>query len=319
MNTIKYTATNESIAVVINGKVTTVKRGAPNFNELRKALMEERWADAEPHLRITTSLKKWAKDRFSLVENRLMFDGQPVPDDIHSRISEMASNGEDPTPLFRFWENLQLNPSKRSVDQLWRFMRHIGIPLTSDGCFLAYKGVKNDLFDCHSGTILNAPGAVIKMQRNKISDDPDYACHVGLHVGALEYAKSFGPTVVICKVKPENVVCVPNDHSFQKMRVCEYEVVGVWSGEAMPSTTIEDSELPRHESKFDGTATKAAPTLKVPKEFKRIHEMTAQELLDGASVDDLRRYASNVLKVVNASRLPGGKQALVSEIVKRRG
>ena len=51
-----------------------------------------------------------------------------------------------------------------------------------------------------------------------------------VHVGALAYAITFcsggGSRIVICEVDPENVVCVPYDCSQQKMRVCEYKVIG---------------------------------------------------------------------------------------------
>ncbi len=317
---IKYTATNDSVAVIIGGKPTTVKRGAANFVELKRALVEGRWADAKAHLRADVSLRKWARDRFALDGNGgLLFDGRPVPSGLTRRIQDMAVAGADPSPLFRFWERMQNNPSMRSVEQLWSFLEHAGIPLTGDGCFLAYKGVKADFMDCHSGTILNAPGSTVQMQRNLISDNPDHACHQGLHVGAFEYATNFGPNVVIVKVDPADVVCVPNDHSHQKMRVCRYEVVGLANGDLMPSGTIDDSDLPKIVTKYDGTTTKTRPEVKVPRQFAKIHAADQPSLLSDFSTDELRSYASQVLKIVGASRILGGKVALVEKIMAARG
>ncbi len=37
--------------------------------------------------------------------------------------------------------------------------------------------------------------------------------------------------IVICKINPKDVVCVPHDMSQQKIRVCEYTVVGDFQGE----------------------------------------------------------------------------------------
>lgn len=239
---IPYTVTNESACVIYGGVPVTVKRSAPNFVQLRAALIDERWDDVIAHLRSDTSLTKWARGRFSVVDNVVHFDGEPVPSDLNDRIVEMATGGEDPQPLFWFWERLQRNPSRRSVEQLWRFLNLIGIPLTSDGHFLAYKGVRMDYKDCHSGTIDNHPGQHPTVPRNKVSDDPQTPCHYGLHVGSLEYASSFGQRVVIVKVDPEHVVCVPYDCTSQKMRVCEYEVVGLHGEGHMPSTTIEDQD-----------------------------------------------------------------------------
>lgn len=312
----RYTVTPESAVVVMDGKVTTVKRGAPNFVELRKALLQEDWAAVRAHLRADSSLNRWAKGRFTVVDGNVFFDSQPVPADLNSRIVEMASNGEDPTRLFRFWENLQQNPSHRSVEQLWRFLNQIGIPLTEDGCFLAYKGVRTDFKDVHSGRFDNRPGSVIQMPRNQISDDPNTPCHAGLHVGSREYAESFGPRQVICKVNPAHVVCVPFDSSSQKMRVERYEVVGVHNGDYMPSTSIDSSDLPDIEEQHDGTTQVPKPG-KRPKKWSKLDSMDNLELM-GQTVDRLRAYALKGLKMVGVYRIPGGKLGLVQAILKAR-
>lgn len=237
-----YTVTNDSVMVIIDGRITTVMRSAPNFVFLREAVVSEDWDEVRAHLETGSSLSKWARGRFTIKDNAVFFDGVPVPSDFNNRIVEMATAGESPEPLFRFWERLQRNPSARSIEQLWRFLNLVGIPLTQDGHFLGYKGVRPDFKDCHTGTIDNHPGQVVHVPRNKVSDDPQTPCHFGLHVGSLEYAESFGQRVVIVKVDPEHVVCVPYDCTSQKMRVCEYEVIGHHGDGHMQSTTIPDSD-----------------------------------------------------------------------------
>lgn len=362
MNRIAYTVTNESATVVYGGEPITVKRSAPNFVQLRAALIDERWEDVVAHLRTDTSLAKWARGRFTVVDNAVHFDGEPVPSDLNNRIVEMATGGEDPQPLFSFWERLQRNPSRRSVEQLWRFLNLIGIPLTSDGHFLAYKGVRMDYKDCHSGTIDNRPGQHPTVPRNKVSDDPQTACHYGLHVGSLDYASSFGQRVVIVKVDPEHVVCVPYDCTSQKMRVCEYEVVGLHGEGYMPSTTIEDDDwmddlddddfleddlivdyisddaaaaaVAQHEAEFHAQPVVEPKTFflneqhelpvapkprgkKLPKWVKELDAKSVDELYD-VTMELLRKYASQALRIVGAYRIPGGKLALVEAIAKAR-
>jgi len=120
------------------------------------------------------------------------------------------------------------NTSLRNIETLYDFMKSAGIPLTDDGCFLAYKFVGNDYKDCYSRTIDNSVGSVVKMDRNKVDDDPNRTCSRGLHVGNFEYSgsPSGDRRVVICKVHPKDVVAIPVDYDAAKMRVCEYEVVG---------------------------------------------------------------------------------------------
>lgn len=314
----RYTVTRESAIVVMDGRLTTVKSGSPNFNALRQALIAENWSAVRDHLRADTSLVRWAKGHFSVVDGRVLFDGRAIPSDLNNRIFQMAAADENPEALFNFWERLQKNPSNRSVEQLWRFLNQIGIPLMADGCFLAYKGVRDDFKDVHSGTIENRPGAVIQMPRNQISDDPNTPCHVGLHVGAIEYATSFGPRTVICKVDPAHVVCVPNDHSSQKMRVERYEVIGLHGGAPMPSTTIDELDLPEPSEQYDGQ-TQAAPVAKNrPKKWTKLDALDKFELME-QTLDTLRTYASKGLKMVGVWRTAGGKLGLIEAIIKARG
>lgn len=243
MNGIKYSMTGESITVIHKGKTYNVQKGSPNYTPLRKALMAEDEEEVQKHLTSGKSLEQWAKGEFKVVGEEITFRGELINHNIAHRIREMAAQGIDPSPLFKFWERLQKNPSMRSVMQLWDFLQHSNIPLTPEGKFLAYKGVRDDYKDSHSGKINNSPGSINRMPRNKISDDPKVECHFGFHVGALGYAKGFSQRVVVCEVDPEHVVCVPYDHSHQKMRVCEYKVIGNY-GAPLPSTVvIPDTEV----------------------------------------------------------------------------
>jgi hypothetical protein len=58
--------------------------------------------------------------------------------------------------------------------------------------------------------------------------------------GAPPYVSGSG-RIVVCRVDPEHVVCVPKDASYAKVRVCEYLVIGNF-GQALPSTTIADMQ-----------------------------------------------------------------------------
>ncbi len=306
---IPYTITGESVTVIFEGRPHVIQRGAPNYLNIRKSLLNEDWPSVPLHLRADTSLVRWAKDRFTVSGDEISFDGTPLPKDVNARISEMAASGENPEPLFKFWERLQKNPSHRSVQQLYRFLNNIGIPVTEDGSFLAYKSVRRDYRDLHSGKFDNRVGVTNRMPRNQISDDPNHSCHEGLHVGALEYAESFGgERIVICKIDPSNVVCVPFDSNSQKMRVCEYKVVAEHLESHLPSTVISDSEIPKVKK----------PGGKRSKLFKKLDAFPIEGLMQ-VKYDDLRKYASKGLGLIGVSKISGGKLSLVTAIVKARG
>jgi hypothetical protein len=350
MQEMKYTATNDSVTVVWQGLPVTVKKGSPNFEGLRKAVLESNWDEVPFHLRADSSIERWTNGKFKVSNGVISYNGEKIPTDLNNRICEMAVGGQDPTPLMNFWERLQKNPSMRSVEQLWRFLNNSGHPITTDGHFLAYKGVRMDFKDCHSGTLDNRPGVVIELPRNKISDNPNTPCHYGLHVGALEYAIGFGQRVVICKVDPADVVCVPFDCSSQKMRVCRYEVIGLHGDGHLPSTTIDDDDLsdldfeddyffddddfledfypedyrplnddvPPVEAKpVEKPLKVATPNGNRSKKLQALDKMDEADLMN-LSYDELRKYASKGLGIIGASKILGGKWSLVSVIVKAR-
>lgn len=325
---IPYTLTNESINLVWKGKTHTVSSSAPNFASLREALIQENWKGVEGLLSVKKTMEQWADNRFKIKGDVISYEGAELPPDLTQRIVSMVSKDEDPRAFFRFWERLQKNPSYRSVKQLWSFLNHQGIPLTSDGCFLAYKSVGGNYKDHHSGKFDNSPGVVNEMPRNKISDDPNEACHEGFHVGALAYAKGFhgGPRIVVCKVDPADVVCVPYDESAQKMRVCRYKVVGN-HGTQLPDSFLEDEEIPKVRTKKAekkakprssvDTKPKAQPKRKVPAKWRKFDAMDVA-LLMKQPISELRTYASQALQIVGASKIPGGKVCLVQCILQTR-
>lgn len=324
----------------MKGTSHTVPKSAPNFGPLRDALIAGQWDRVPDLLTVKKSLENWARGEFTIDGSTITYKGDKLPADLTRRILDLSAKGEDPKAFFMFWERLQQNPSYRSVEQLWPFLSHKGIPLTTDGCFLAYKGVRIDYKDAHSGTFDNRPGNIHEMPRNKISDDPRTACHEGFHVGALGYAKSFSARTVVCKVDPKDVVCVPYDHSQQKMRVCRYKVIGNFGAKLPDDLWDEDFKLPEGsefepEAKTDdaGTASvgstsgapvavTSAPTAKAKKEepsarYKELDKMDLASLME-VGIMELRTYASQHLNIIGASKIPGGKVMLVQAIMQTR-
>jgi hypothetical protein len=315
----RFTATTNSITLVLDGKSVMLNSDDANFVLVSEAAQrgdEESVLDLLDHNRL---VKRWSNSKFWLNEKGEVVDNDgPLPQVLHKRIMAMIRDNQKPTALFNFWSRLKGNPSNRSVTQLWDFLQHSGIPLTDSGYFLAYKSVRSDFKDHHSNKWENHPGKVLSMPRNKISDDPRTPCHEGFHVGALRYAEGFGlegdRKLVICKVDPADVVCVPYDESAMKMRVCKYEVVGI-HGTAMPDTVVHDTELPVIEKTAVTSLEEEVETQKTPRKGKR--ELTDEDILS-MPLEDLRKYASNVMNIIGASKIPGGKWALLEVVLSNR-
>jgi len=330
---IPFTLTNDTVTVFIDGEPRAVTKGSPNYESVRKAVFDEDWDAIPKLLTVEGAVEAWANQptssetgttvinkankapKVTVTETAMLVDGEPLPAELHNRALKMMTKNESAEPLFNFWRRLKRNPNKRSVDQLWGFLQHTGIPIQPDGTFLAYMCLRNAFRDSYSCKFDNSPGKTVKMARSKISTDPAQTCHVGLHVGALSYARTFAATTIIVRVDPEHVCCVPNDYNASKMRVCEYTVMGLYGSE-MPSTTFQaDAPVQTDEPKPVVDAKQkqvpCPPATGTP--WDDFNAMTP-EVLANQSLDDLRKYARYNCLIAGASKLPGGKDTLLAKI-----
>jgi hypothetical protein len=343
-----YTLTHDTLTVVVRGRPYSIRRGAEKFEAARQAVLDEQWDVLPSLLSPGLAIEQWLTGGdFTVVDGFVTYQGDRIDQSLNARLMKMADEGKDPSCWLKFWTRLQANPSYRSVNQLYAFLVHEGIAIDEeDGFILAYKSVRSDYLDHHSGKHDNHPGAVCEMPRNKISDDPNTPCHEGFHVGALKYASTFGSDnkrIVICKVDPADVVCVPYDSSQMKVRVCKYVVVGNYSGQPLPSTSFkvdvgepvdyefeeDDSDEVSFDDEFEDESdadNEEVPAPRVAKPPKAETPAMLWNMLDsmpeaglmGEALATLRPYASNHLKIVGACKIIGGKEALVKRILEVR-
>lgn len=159
--------------------------------------------------------------------SEILYKGGAVPTNYTTqKIIEMHRQGLPIDPLLAFLEKLLQNPSSRAVDELLNFLEYGSMPITPDGCFLAYKRVRDDYKDVHSGKIDNSVGQTVTMPRNRVQDNPNITCSHGLHFCSREYLNHFGgDRVMVLKINPADVVSIPTDYNNTKGRCCAYEVV----------------------------------------------------------------------------------------------
>jgi hypothetical protein len=153
-----------------------------------------------------------------------------IPQPIAEKLTEFINEGLPKTAILKFWENVKLNPSESSVEQLFQFLCDNSWPITKDGCFLAYKYVdvvNGKLVDSYTKTYDNSIGNIVTMDRNSCNPNRNIECSTGLHVAGFAYASSNGggKKLIEVKVNPKDVVSVPKDYNNQKIRVCRYEVL----------------------------------------------------------------------------------------------
>jgi len=232
-----------SITWYHNGDPKTATDDHPQFGKIVFAV--ERGYDADDILRLFSPRAR-VNDYFSKVGlygchfdgSVVHVNGKTVPDDLSQMIVDHVDAGTDPTSLVLFFNKLMNNPSFQSRKELVSFIKRHGLTITSNGNFIAYKGLNSNGKSVHRGTatvngkvvhghIPNELGSVITMPRGEVDDNRQVGCSQGLHAGTWNYASGFGHYGNTCTVEidPADVISVPLDSNEQKLRVCKYTVV----------------------------------------------------------------------------------------------
>jgi hypothetical protein len=219
------------ITVVLDGERHSINAGNGMFSKALEAYKVNDW-DAfigcvNPTIRLKSLYASY--EGIEVKDGNLYVFGDPVHSTLATRVLSFLEAGLDCVHLFKFILKLNLNPSKRAVDELYTFLEHRALPITDNGNFLAYKAVREDYSDKYSGKFINTIDAVLEMPRNKVDDDKNVGCSYGFHAGTVEYAKDFMGReghLMIVEINPADVVSIPTDCQFQKLRTCKYKVVG---------------------------------------------------------------------------------------------
>ena len=250
-----YIVQGSNITVVIGTTPHTVSKNHITYNKLLAAIKAGEWETVQDIIEPKQVVLNFGQGNVSVEGDKIFWKGREMHNALTKRMVAMIQEDFPVEPLIAFMENLMENPSKRAVHELYGFLEKNTLPITSDGCFLAYKKVRQDYFDVHSGTVLNKPAAyltdedtaaleeavgknnevtvavedgvtVVSMERNLVDDDQNRTCSTGLHFCSQEYLRSFGgERIVILKINPRDVVSIPNDYNDSKGRCARYEIV----------------------------------------------------------------------------------------------
>jgi hypothetical protein len=250
-----YIVQGSNITVVIGTTPHTVSKNHITYNKLLAAIKAGEWETVQDIIEPKQVVLNFGQGNVSIEGDKIFWKGREMHNALTKRMVAMIQEDFPVEPLIAFMENLMDNPSKRAVHELYGFLEKNTLPITSDGCFLAYKKVRQDYLDVHSGTVLNKPAAymtdedtaaleeaagknnevtvevvdgvtVVSMERNLVDDDQNRTCSTGLHFCSQDYLRSFGgERIVILKINPRDVVSIPNDYNDSKGRCARYEIV----------------------------------------------------------------------------------------------
>lgn len=149
------------------------------------------------------------------------------------RVLEAFDNPEAMGPITKFLEKVEANKySDVAAVDLFEFLAVNGHPLTTDGDFLAFKIVRDDLYDFHSGTVLHEVGSIVALDPSQVDFDRSRTCSSGLHFCSRDYLPQYGGffgdksgAILILKISPADVAAFPRDYKNAKGRAVQYQIL----------------------------------------------------------------------------------------------
>lgn len=241
------TNNKQTVTAIIDGHDAPIifTSDNPDYKDMMKAIIDN---DKETLLEYANGVRIKAKklenltDRIAFDSDCLYYDNDPIHSSLTDFvIKEIKRHPIDfvNLPIIKFLEKLYENPSENSKLSLFDFLSNHDMEIDDEGFIYAYKGVSDDLYSITKGHgfvngqefddnyLRNYVNDIVTMPRSEVEDNPDVRCSSGLHAGTKEYAVDFAPVVVLVKINPRDVVSVPKDADFQKIRCSKYQVLTV--------------------------------------------------------------------------------------------
>lgn len=222
---------NDVYNVIVGGVPYSIHNTHPNFklilDNMGNDLSLREWKNL---LDIPAAINTYmGSSGVEIKGNSIYYKGYEIHNVVAQKILEAMTQNRPYQRLVLFLENLVQNPSSKAVNRLYYFLSNHGMAITEDGCFVGYKGVQTDFSSKFKDNKTGKPlyyniGSVVSMPRNEVDDNENNGCSRGIHVGSYDYAKGWGPVVLLVKVNPKDAVTVPVNE-INKLRVCELTVL----------------------------------------------------------------------------------------------
>ncbi len=245
---------HRSITLLVDNVPYTVNSDQLKFSEILEAIKQGDWQTVRMLVSPKKVISNYLGTHFKVENGQIWYFQNRLHHSLEARLFKMFNEGFDIQPLVNFVQNLYENQSTKAISELFLFLQDNDLPITPDGCFLAYKRVNSRYFDCHTDRFANYPpskipesfvdyapnydawikrtveGLEVNMMRTAVNSDREQVCSSGLHFCSLGYLSHFEPEIenktVILKINPADVVSIPKDYDNSKGRCCKYVVIG---------------------------------------------------------------------------------------------
>lgn len=289
---------------VLDGEVQSVSVEHPLFARITDALAKGEDPSEFLDPANVLALTDVKDERVDVSDGTVTFEGVAIHSHLLDAFKRYAAEGRDVGNLVKFLDRLAENPSERSREQLFTWSQARDLTIDEDGFLIGYKAVAQrphypnevegdhgiwfsdydyqsisqgwaivdgvdtrDFLGNSNHQVPNKVGSIVEIPRDQVSDDPRSGCAFGLHVGSWNYASTFhhGSVVMEVKIDPADVVSIPADSGYAKMRVCKYEILAIHDDKKGDDLTEYEPPATWSTEEFDDTLAEA----EVPLSFRK--------------------------------------------------
>ena len=133
-----------------------------------------------------------------------------------------------------FWTLMSLNPDETCRKNLFWYLTKNELIISRSGFFISYRNVdKTDeegvFTDHHSHSMKIRVGEVVTMPRSECDSDSNVTCSRGLHQANRFWLTKnyYGSVGLVCLTNPADVVAVPKEDHYGKLRTCAYLPIAI--------------------------------------------------------------------------------------------
>ena len=208
---------------------------AQTDEEVLNLLCPEYQKSIESHNNALTLIEKIQKSKLLSMRGDVVYWEEvsclSVPEELAKAIikAEEEHNELKISTYRNFWTLMSLNPSEECRKNLYWFLQLHGLKLAKCGFFVAYRNVdttkeKGVYTDHHSHSTRIEIGEMVTIPREKCDCNSNNECSRGLHCASVKWLKKnyFGDVGLACLVNPADVVAVPYNSEYGKLRTCAY-------------------------------------------------------------------------------------------------
>lgn len=223
-----YVINRDSVSLTYKDNVYSTNNSNKDFGQIVQHILAENYEEAIKLFSPVAAIENWVEGLLEVRNDKIYYDGFEIKGKFIDKIINYAKHDCEVTGFLKF---LKLTMEQEDVEvrnRLLDFAADDTIDFSEDGYVIAYKNVRDDYYDKHSGKFRNQVGDKPSVPRSSVDADHNQTCSTGLHVCSFKYLMrcwgTSGRTMLVY-VNPKDFVAIPYDYDDSKARVSSYEVV----------------------------------------------------------------------------------------------